>query len=120
MHHFYFHKIRHLTVLFPINDYFYSVIPKLDLLISLNVSLFHSDDSSNFQVLLDRTPHLYALTLTNWFSIGEILTKITSHSIRRLDFQHNNSSNNGPWFDSEQCINLSHSSLGIQCEVLLI
>ncbi len=74
LNEYFYNKIPHLTVLFPIKDYFYSVISKLDLLISLNVSLSSSNDSSHLQVLLDQAPHLYAFTLTNWFSIKQILT----------------------------------------------
>ncbi|CAF1104767.1 unnamed protein product [Rotaria sordida] len=41
--------------------------------------------------------------------------EITSISVRRLDLQDYNCD-----FDEEQCIKLSHSPLGIQCETLLI
>jgi len=81
IHHIYFSQIRHLTVLFPMNDYFNSFIPKLDRLISLNVSLSSSNDSSHLQILLDQTSHLYALNLTNSFTIKEIFRKNTSRSI---------------------------------------
>ncbi len=52
----YFSRIRHLTVSFPIDDDFYSIIPKLNLLIFLNVSLISQNDASHLQVLLDQTP----------------------------------------------------------------
>jgi hypothetical protein len=41
--------------------------------------------------------HLYALIVKNWFSINEILRKNASHSIRRLDFQSDISSNDRTW-----------------------
>jgi hypothetical protein len=111
----YFSRIHHLIISFPI-----FVLPNFNSLISLDVSLTTSNDSSYLQVLLDQTPCLYALKVSNSFSIQEILTKNTSHSIRRLDFLSHSSPIDGLWFNGEQCISLARSSLGIQCEVLLI
>jgi hypothetical protein len=45
---------------------------------------------------------------------------LTSISIRQLDLQGSTIDHEWRCFDDEQCIQLTHSSLGIQCQTLLI
>ena len=46
--------------------------------------------------------------------------EITSVSVRRLELQGYDYNNESRYYDENQCIQLSRSSLGIQCETLLI
>jgi gamma-glutamylcyclotransferase (GGCT)/AIG2-like uncharacterized protein YtfP len=71
----------------------------------------------SLQILLVRAPHLSSLiddsssTLTS----RELFLLNSNRIIRQLDLQGYNH-----WFDEEKYTRLSHSSLGIHCEVLRI
>jgi len=54
-----FVNIRHLKIKFPFNDNIWSVIPRLDRLISLDASLNQDFGYSQLQILLDRAPSLF-------------------------------------------------------------
>ncbi|CAF3498619.1 unnamed protein product [Rotaria sp. Silwood1] len=77
---------------------------------------------NQLQILLDRAPNLYSLKLIcGKFSLPELaLFKISSVSVRRLDLYGYIEYNDWQWFNKEQCLALSNSPLGIQCEVLRI
>ncbi|CAF2737583.1 unnamed protein product [Rotaria sp. Silwood2] len=122
-----FPNIRRLCLSLPSNDHFWSVVTTLDQLISLNLAL-HDDDNDNnnhvrsqLQVVLDRAPHLYSLAFRSWSDLQMCLVDNRSLSVRWLDLQgYDENWSEERWFNDEQCTELSCSSLGIQCEVLLI
>jgi hypothetical protein len=118
-----FTTIRELSVTLPVDKYFSYFIPKLDQLISLNVRLSTDlTDSSHLQDLIDQAPNLYSLSIiysaTSTSTI--FLGNIRSTSIHKLNlrevclFDHRNC------YNIQQCIELSHSPLGKQCEILNI
>ena len=69
------------------------------------------------QTLLDRAPHLRTLSFNQDASLPlqMSLFKYTNASVRELNLRDCNYC-----FNEEECITLSRSSLGIQCEVLSI
>ncbi len=105
-----FLNINHLSIDFPINMNFWSIIPKLDQITSLNVSINNSNvDQSQFQYLINKIPHLDSLSFNSCTSI--LIFELINVSIRRLDLQRYNQ-----YFNDEQC----RSLIGIQCEILFI
>ncbi|CAF0904071.1 unnamed protein product [Rotaria sordida] len=115
-----FFNIRHLKIKLPFNDAFLSLIPKLDQLISLDVTLNNRDlGYSQLQTLLDRASHLYSLRFCHLNNFSMTSFNITSTSIRRLEFfQHFDVRLR--YFNSKECTILANSSLAFQCEVLMI
>ncbi|CAF1261568.1 unnamed protein product [Rotaria sordida] len=124
---FSFPNVHRLCLSLPSNDHFWSVVITLDQLISLDLALHDDDDNSNnhvrsqLQVVLDRAPRLYSLASRSWSDSQMCLIDNRSLSVRRLDLQgYDEDWLEERWFDDEYCAKLSCSSLGIQCEVLLI
>ncbi|CAF2746096.1 unnamed protein product [Rotaria sp. Silwood2] len=116
--HIQFNKIRELCVYLPINEYFWSIIPRLERLTLLDV--LSNDDNENcdiqLQTLLDRVPHLFLLRLRNWSSmITQILpVRKNTLSISQLDLM---------WYKSynyDECFILGRLLLDIQCKMLSI
>ncbi|CAF0898389.1 unnamed protein product [Rotaria sordida] len=100
---------------FPINDQLWSIVPNLNRLKSLIVSSYADTFQSQLQTLLDRTPNLHTLTIHQdaSLSLQMSLFTCTNTSVRRLNLHSSKHC-----FNKEECITLSYSSLGIQCEVL--
>ncbi|CAF3808035.1 unnamed protein product [Rotaria sordida] len=121
-----FSNIQYLSLSLPFNDKFLLVVSKLDRLTSLCISINNHKKTNNvlsqLQIILDRAPCLYSLSLGPWssFNLQIPLMENTSKSIRRLNFQGYAWGKNWCYFDNEQCRQLSCSSLGVQCETLLI
>jgi hypothetical protein len=114
-----FPNVHKLTIELPFDEYFWWIIPKFYRLTSLSIKLSTQNiDSSQLQILIDRAPHLYSLSFNSNFIF--LLINLTSESIRRLDFKEILSSNQYFFFNHEQCIALTRSSLGKQCEMLSI
>jgi hypothetical protein len=115
-----FPNIHHLELTFPFNDILWSIIPKFDHLISLEIiSITHSDETDQsiirLRQLFDQAIHLYSLTI-DYLIISQLSSiPITNKSIHRLDLM----ANDGHFYDFE-CLVLIQSLLGDQCEVLLI
>jgi hypothetical protein len=105
-----FSHIQSLSIRLPVTNHFWTVIPTLDKLTSLTV---WTDDQYRVQALLDQARNLYSLTFVSWSTPRVPVLDITSKSIRRIDLQ-----SNIRYFDNQQCVDLCHSSLGRQCEVL--
>ncbi|CAF3967201.1 unnamed protein product [Rotaria sp. Silwood1] len=78
-----------------------------------------SSAESEFQILINRAPHLYSLAIDLLPDLLSILWKVTSTPIRRLDLFHSSF-----WFglclNTVQCSELINSSLGRQCEVFSV
>jgi hypothetical protein len=117
-----FYHLRTLSLSLPINNQFWSIIPRFDQLISLTISLNHdyNYDVHHYQVqaLLDRAPRLYSLTFHRLLLLSSLSTlpslEYTNTSVRQLIFSEYQ------YFNDEECIKLTSSLLGIQCEVLSI
>ncbi|CAF1582188.1 unnamed protein product [Adineta ricciae] len=121
-----FSNIEHLSLSLPYNEQFLLVIPKLDRLVSLFVSINNHKDTSSIpsqlQLLLDRAKCLTTLSFGSWgsTSLGMLFTNIVNRTIRKLNFQGYICGKNWRCFDEKQCLDLIHSPLGVQCETLLI
>jgi hypothetical protein len=107
-----FTKIQELCVYLPINDYFWSIVPKFEQLKLLDILSNENYDEIQLQTLLDRTPHLSVLRLRNWSSM---VPQIKNLSLSQIDLMWCNK-----WYNHQECIILSRLLLDIQCKVLLI
>jgi len=112
-------NIRHLDLTIPFDDSFWSMISTFDRLNSLNIVL-HGDMNSNdihlkLQELVDRSSHLFSLAFFSWSVQNIFPFQIKNSSIRQLDLRGPNTV-----YDYIQCIDLSRSLIGKQCQVLLI
>jgi hypothetical protein len=113
-------NIRRMELTFPlIDDFNFFDHFSFNRLISLTVTLNNHFSYDQLQTFLHRTPQLYALRFSSFGGSIEGLFQLTSPSIRRLDLIMTQ------WrhrlvFNHENCLNLIHSPLGCQCEVLLI
>ncbi|CAF2627339.1 unnamed protein product [Rotaria sp. Silwood2] len=110
-------KINCLYINLPINDQLWSIVSNFNRLESLKI-LFHNNSfQSQVQALLDRAPHLIRLSISQHEStpLQTSLFKYRNVSIRELDLRNINH-----YFNEEECITLSHSPLGVQCEKLSI
>jgi hypothetical protein len=113
-----FPNIRYLSLIFLFDYNILSVYPSLNYLTRLEITVNRSFDYSQLQILLDRTSNLYSLRLSKLTNLCLTLSQIRSNSIRRLDFIEHNASND--YFNGIECTALINSSIGCQCEVLLI
>ncbi|CAF4027271.1 unnamed protein product [Rotaria sp. Silwood1] len=100
---------------------FWLVMPRLDHLKSLSVGIDDLvqtfDTLCQLQTILDRAPRLYSLTFERW---PETFTDMppfnySSNSVRLLHLQDIDRP-----YNHRQCVILSRSSLGKQCEILSI
>jgi hypothetical protein len=110
-------NIETLHINFPLNDQFWSIFPNFNQLNSLTIS-YHADTyQSQLQTLLDRAPHLEKLVIKQvaLLPLQTSIFRYTSVSVRRLNLIDCNHC-----FNEEECITLTRSPLGIQCEVLYI
>jgi hypothetical protein len=110
-------NIEELSIKLPITDQFWSIIPSLNQLYSLTVSCYTDAFQSQLQTLLDRAPDLYSLTISQdtSLSLQMSLFNCSNASIRELDLDECEHC-----FNEEECLTLSRSPLGVQCEVLYI
>jgi len=115
--HIHMPKINDLCINLPLNEQFWTVVPNLKRLNSLKI-LFHNNAfQSQVQALLNRAPHLNKLSINQHEStpLQTSLFKYTNVSVRELDLR-----NIYHYFNEEECITLSRSPLGVQCEKLSI
>ncbi|CAF1498591.1 unnamed protein product [Rotaria sordida] len=111
----YLSKIKFLVIKFPINNQFWSIVPNLKELSVLIISSYRDIFQTEFQRLLNRAPHLDHLRIDQEKSLPlqKSLFNDTSTSIPQLSLENY-------YFNEEECIALTHSSLIIQCQVLSI
>ncbi|CAF0744033.1 unnamed protein product [Adineta ricciae] len=108
-----FPNVENLSIQFPIHDQFWSMIPNPQKVTSLTI--FGDDKDVNItlvqiQNLIDHLPNLYSLTM----AIKHVF-QLVHTSIRRLDLRCSDF-----YLDNRQCLSLSRSVLGSQCEILHI
>lgn len=114
-----FPNIRQLKVTLPCDEQFWSVIPTLDRLISLQ-AIFNQDFGySQLQMLLDRAPRLYSINVSHLNKTLMNSFDLHSTSIRRVEFCQN-IGYDSRYFNTIECTILAHSSLISQCKVLII
>jgi hypothetical protein len=114
-----FVNLRHLTIKFPFHDNFWSVIPTLDRLISLDATLNQDFGYAQLQLLLDRAPRLRLLRFSYMSKFSLDTFKIKSTSIRRLEF-FQNTRYDLRYFNVDGCTQLARSSIASQCQILTI
>ncbi len=112
-----FVNIQHLSLSLDVNDQFWTIVPRFDRLISLEVSLYGHNNNvqSQLQAILDRAPHLSSLKFGSWITLDMPIAEINSASVRQLDFRGCDR-----WYNDLECLTLINSSLGIKCELLRI
>ncbi|CAF1136513.1 unnamed protein product [Rotaria sordida] len=110
-------NIEYLWIKLPINDQFWSIVPSLNRLNSLTVVSYIDTFQPQLKTLLNRAPCLRRLCITQDapLHLQMLLFRHINPSVRQLDLRDYNH-----YFNKEECIRLSHSSLGRQCEVLSI
>ena len=113
----YFPFVRYLTIELCIYDQVQSILPRLDRLTTLDISLFSNNSTlSQWSVLLNGTTSLHTLTINA--SLPSVIMPFIRHtnkSIRRLHFKVQEE-----WFDDEQCAILINAPLTTHCEILTI
>ena len=119
---FVFPNVDHLVTNIPYNEYLFSLLPNLNRLSSLDITLYEYFSLSRLQVLLHRAPHLYSLTIKSFDrpSSVEMIIESTSTSVRRLDLQGYIPYSECFCFVEELCFQFSQSPLGRNCEMLSI
>jgi hypothetical protein len=119
-----FSNISHLSIELPLNENISSSLLTFNHLKSLSVFIFNDDVKVHDQLqnLLDRAHILYSLRLScgKLFASELGLLKNRSASVRCLDLDGYTQHMDWHWFNSQQCVALCNSPLGIQCEVLRI
>jgi len=113
-------NVRHLDLSSLFNKISWLRVSTFRHLTSLNISPFMSHNNSFYsliQTLLDLSPCLYSLTVSQTFFRGPMLNQMTSMSIRRLEFIYS-ATTNSEFLTAEECSILASSPLGQQCEVL--
>ena len=125
-----FPNITYLTIKLPVNKHLLLILRRLDQLTTLEVSrpnnISNADAQSQLQSVLDHASNLYSLKFNSWAEtrslnqqppIDENLTPIVmkTRSIRQLNLLGYDR-----WFNDEECTQMSHSPMGIPCEVLFI
>ena len=116
-----FPSLTHLEVILPFNENLFANIPSWTHLTTLDVTLLPVPIVyEQLQALLDRTTNLYLLRFSQLSELEKPLFDLRNPSIRRLDFFTKESMIYSTYFTREQCIALADSSLGQQCEILVI
>ncbi len=110
-------NIGYLCLKLPVPDRFWSIVPSLNTLYSLQVSSHNDTYQSQLQDLLDRAPKLSRLYISPDASLPlqMSLFKYTNPSVRQLNLRNYNHR-----FNKEECLTLIQSPFGVQCEVLSI
>ena len=108
-------NISHFYIELPRHDLSKLNISMLNSLKNLDLSINSHRNYSQLQILFDQTPNLYSLKIIFAIDLIECLLNLTSSSIQRLNFLEQKIS-----FTKSDCLRLIKSSLGQQCQVLLI
>ncbi|CAF0799686.1 unnamed protein product [Adineta ricciae] len=113
----YFTKLKELHISLPIDERFWTATPNLNQLQTLKIMSHTHTFRSQVQALLKRTPNLYRLSICQQEPtiLATSLFKYTNASIRELDLLDMSCC-----FDKQDCLKLSLSPLGEQCEKLSV
>jgi hypothetical protein len=110
-------NIVNIFIGFPINKQFWTIVPNLNRLDFLSISSYEDNFQSQLQIILNHAPHLRNLEISQDKSLP-LQRSLFKHTTTFV--HHLNSKYSGHYFNVEECITLSHSSLGVQCEVLSV
>ncbi|CAF1295710.1 unnamed protein product [Rotaria sp. Silwood1] len=115
-------NIDRLSLDLPVTNCFWSLIPTLNRVISMKLSLKQDNDKvrSQLQSMFDQTPRLYSLRLDLWRSSKIKIIENLNVSVHQLKIRGTTPSFDIRWFDDEECTSLGHSPLGMQCHMLHI
>ncbi|CAF3528065.1 unnamed protein product [Rotaria sp. Silwood1] len=115
-------NIDRLSLDLPVTNCFWSLIPTLNRVISMKISLKRDNDKvrSQLQSMFDQTPRLYSLRLDLWRSSKIKIIENLNVSVHQLKIRGTTPSFDIRWFDDEECTSLGHSPLGMQCHMLHI
>lgn len=116
-----FSNVHHLEIVLPCSGSFLSLIPSLNQLHSIDVTML--DDKTviqQLQTILDRAPRLQILTFSALFDFNVLLFQLKIPSLRRLDCFTKDSLIYSWYLNYEQCILLANSALEQQCRTLAI
>ncbi|CAF4655247.1 unnamed protein product [Rotaria sp. Silwood1] len=116
-YHIQFFNIQHLSIEFPINAHFLSIIPRFDHLISLDALSNNYDEHCQHQLqdLLDRAPRLSSIRL-GWKTLTSSLVQLFASrnwSVYQLELLCY-----GRSLNRQQCIMISNIIPSIHCKVL--
>ncbi|CAF0792756.1 unnamed protein product, partial [Adineta ricciae] len=114
-----FTNIQQLKLGFPFDEHFYSLLPSLHQLRSVEAILGENYNTQQLQTLINLSPVLYSLRFFYSIDLKVSIVQLTSPSIRRLSFIAKCSITIA-YFNNEECAALAYSPLGQQCEVLSI
>ncbi|CAF2973343.1 unnamed protein product [Rotaria socialis] len=113
-------NIEQLSLEFPIDQHFFSIILNLENLLALNVTITKENDQWQLQTLLDRASRLFSLSFSSSILAAMPPYPYTSSSMRRLDLECSDPLRRHHSYDKKQCMELIQSPLGIQCRILVI
>ncbi len=110
-------KLNYLHIDLPLSREFWSIVPNFNRLKSLTVYFHTNSFQSEVQTILDRAPRLYQLSINQHQStpLQTSIFKYRNASVREFNLRNINH-----YFNEDDCITLSRSPLGAQCEVLSI
>lgn len=114
-----FSNLTELNINIPFNDQFWSCIPSLNQLKSLQVILDDGEDYSQYKLLVERARNLYELDIRSAVDFQKDFFYLENCTIRRLNLL-TRSSLRLSYFNTDECLYLAQSNIGQQCEVLLI
>jgi hypothetical protein len=116
--HIRFPNIQHLDIKFPIHGKFWSIVPTLNRLCSLDISSYADNYQVQLQTLLNLASNLDTLTIYDDESLPLQLSffKCINASLRRIYLRYRSNH----FFNNEECIAISRSPLCVKCEVLSI
>ena len=115
-----FPNIEHLTIRLPTTHAdMRHVFSNLDHLTFLQIQQFDITALDQLQVIIERAPRLYTLVIHKSPTSLVALSKITSLSIRRIEWK-NVSTMSNEVFDHADCSTFVTSSFARQCEILSI
>ncbi|CAM4829041.1 unnamed protein product [Rotaria magnacalcarata] len=114
-------NVRHLTLRVSVDNYFWTIIPTLDHLLSLEIIEIrgNSQSKSYLKVLLNRAPRLKYLSIDPTSCLQLVQMNISHPSLCRIRLKSYCTRMNR-YLNAEQCSILANSLLGRQCEVLTI
>ncbi|CAF1582181.1 unnamed protein product [Adineta ricciae] len=123
---FRFPNITYISLMFPYDEQIFDIIPRLDRLKTLYISTKADTDRDTIQlqlqILLARTTSLHKILFGMWLNDNcETPSKeLICNSVEELNVQ--GFTIDGDWrcYDHDQCLQLTQSSLVMQCKTLLI
>jgi hypothetical protein len=111
-----FSNIRNLHIDLPFNEHFWSIVPTVNQLISLEIERFNNNKACfQLQTLIDQALNLHSLKFKSSYFSPKLFFQLKNRTIQQLDLYECDH-----WFNKQQCFALINSSFSIKCEVLFI